>query len=166
MGLHTYRFHNTWQVDAAPCDVYEALRVVDDYPVWWPQVRCADWVDDATYDMVVRSLLPYDLSFRSTRSHEDPTARVLQAAVSGDLDGFCRWTATASDGGTLLMFEEEVVARKALLRRLAVVARPAFMANHAVMMRAGCKGLRAYLAFRRSGAVTRSSQSPAVSGVL
>jgi hypothetical protein len=154
--MHTYRFQSTWQVDAAPGDVYEALRVVDDYPAWWPQVCRADRVDDATYDIVVRSCLPYDLSFRSTRSREDPTARVLEAAMSGDLDGFSRWTATASNGGTFLVFEEEVVARKALLRRLAVVARPAFVANHEVMMRAGCRGLRAYLAGRRSGALLRS----------
>ena len=150
MDLNTYRFHSTWRIDAAPDDVHEALRVVDDYPAWWPQVCRADRVDDATYEMVVRSLLPYTLRFRSTRSREDPAGRVLEAAVSGDLDGLCRWTVTASDGGTLLVFEEEVVVRKVLLRRLAVVARPAFMANHAVMMHAGRRGLRAYLARRRS----------------
>ena len=150
MDLHTYRFHSTWQVDAAPGDVYEALRVVGDYPAWWPQVCRADWVGDGTYDLVVRSLLPYNLRFRSTRSREDPTGRVLEAALSGDLEGFSRWTVTASGGGTLLVFDEEVVARKALLRRLAVVARPAFIVNHAMMMRAGRRGLRAHLARPRS----------------
>ena len=155
MDLHTYRFHSTWQVDAAPGDVYEALRIVGDYPAWWPQVCRADWVGDGTYDLVVRSLLPYNLRFRSTRSREDPTGRVLEAALSGDLEGFSRWTVTASGGGTLLVFDEEVVARKALLRRLAVVARPALVANHAVMMRTGCRGLRAHLAGRRSGGFHR-----------
>jgi hypothetical protein len=156
MGLNTYRFHSTWQIDAAPDDVYQALRVVDDYPTWWPQVYRADKVEDGTYDIVVRSLLPYNLRFRSTRSREDPTARVLEAALTGDLDGRCQWTVTASDGGTLMMFEEEVVVRKVLMRRLAVVARPAFIVNHAMMMRAGRRGLRAHLARPRSRGGRRS----------
>lgn len=151
VDLHTYRFRSTWRLVAAPNDVYQALRDVDDYPEWWPQVHRADRVDDATYDMVVRSLLPYDLSFRSIRSREDPSARILEATMSGDLDGFTRWTVTMDDSGSRLVFEEEVVARNALLRRLAVVARPAFVANHAAMMRAGRRGLRAYLAGRRRG---------------
>ena len=39
-----------------------------------------------------------------------------------------------------------MVANKALLRRLAPIARPAFRANHALMMRHGERGLRTYLA--------------------
>lgn len=97
---------------------------------------------------MVRSALPYDLRFRSTRSREDPVAGVLEGAMTGDLDGFSRWTVTATAGGAEAVFEEEVVARKPLLRRLALVARPGFVANHAVMMRAGRLGLHVYLAAR------------------
>lgn len=156
VGLHDYRFRSTWLVPGGPEEVFRALRDVEDYPNWWPQVVRAERCDDDTtpgaaeaYDMVVRSLLPYDLAFRSATTRDDPAAGVLEARLTGDLDGFSRWTVRASGDEAVLVFEEEVHARKALLRRLALVARPAFVANHALMMRAGRRGLRAYLAGRR-----------------
>ena len=151
VDVHRYSFRSAWSVPAAPDAVYRALREVEDYPQWWPQVRDAVQVADGIFDLVVRSTLPYDLAFRSTRAREDPAHRVLEADMTGDLEGFSRWTVTASDGGASAVFEEEVVACKPLLRRLALVARPGFVANHAVMMRAGRLGLRAYVAGRRRG---------------
>jgi hypothetical protein len=146
VDLHRYRFRSIWPVDASADQAYRALREIDDYPAWWPEVRTATRVDEATYDLVCRSLLPYDLAFRTVRSREDPRARVLEARMTGDLEGFSRWTITAAGTGATLVFEEEVDARKALLRRLGAVARPAFVANHALMMRHGRAGLRTYLA--------------------
>jgi hypothetical protein len=158
MGRNDYSFRSLWQVDAKPDDVYQALREVDDYPEWWPEVRSVEPVDEATYDMVVRSLLPYDLVFRTFRSLEEPQSRMLEAQMTGDLAGFSRWTITPAIHGTTLVFEERVEARKPMLRRLGAVARPAFVANHALMMRHGRRGLRAYLAgLRRGQAVRRST---------
>ena len=152
MSRNAYRFRSVWHADATPGEAYRALRELDDYPAWWPEVRRADRVDDSTYDMVVRSLLPYDLAFRSTRSRDDPAARVLEAQMTGDLEGFSRWTVTPGLREVMLVFEEEVVACKPLLRRLGLVGRPAFVANHRLMMRHGQRGLRAYLAGLRRGA--------------
>ena len=147
MELHAYRFRSTWSLARPAGQVYAALRTVEDYPEWWPQVRTVSPTsDEDTYDMVVRSLLPYDLVFRSSRSVEDPDAGVLEARLEGDLVGFSRWSVRPAGAVTTAVFEEEVEARKPLLRRLAPVARPAFVANHALMMRAGRRGLRAYLA--------------------
>jgi hypothetical protein len=72
--------------------------------------------------------------------------------MRGDLEGFSRWTIEPERSGTLVTFEEEVIARKESLRRLAVVARPFFRWNHAVMMRHGRRGLGVYLAGYRAGA--------------
>ncbi len=144
-----------WPVAAPPEEAYRALREIEDYPAWWPEVRSVTRVDEATYDMVCRSTLPYDLAFRTVRSREDPKGRVLEAQMTGDLDGFSRWTVVDAPAGSSLVFEEQVEARKGLLRRLGPVARPAFVANHAVMMRHGRAGLRAYLAgLRRAGLST------------
>ncbi|MDQ1667569.1 MAG: hypothetical protein QOH75_3600 [Actinomycetota bacterium] len=151
MGRNTYSFRSIWHADARPDEVYRALREVDDYPAWWPEVSRVEPVDDATYDMVVRSLLPYDLVFRTVRSREDPDERVLEASMVGDLTGFSRWTIMASGHRTRMVFEEQVEAQKRLLRRLGIVARPAFAANHELMMRHGQRGLRAYLAGLRRG---------------
>ncbi len=61
------------------------------------------------------------------------------------------WTIEPEHAGTIATFEEEVIARKESLRRLAVVARPFFKWNHAVMMRHGRRGLGVYLAGYRVG---------------
>ena len=86
-----------------------------------------------------------------TDPDDDDAAGTLEAALSGDLEGMSRWTISRSGPATLAVFDEDVVARKALIRTLGPVARPAFRANHAVMMAAGKRGLVAYLAGMRLG---------------
>ena len=108
-------------------------------------------VDEDTFRIRVRSVLPYDLRITSSRVRADPDARVLEARLTGDLTGFSRWLISDAGNGSRLVFEEDVVANKALLRRLGVVARPAFRANQALMMRSGRRGLRAYVAGLRRG---------------
>ena len=95
-------------------------------------------------------MLPYDLDFAIHQSVNDRPAGILEATLTGDLEGFSRWTVSASSGGTLALFDEEVIARKRLLRWLALIARPAFTINHSLMMRHGRQGLSAYLAARSS----------------
>jgi uncharacterized protein YndB with AHSA1/START domain len=146
VDLNFYRFRTRWDVDAPPADIYAALEAIEQYPEWWPEVRAADRLGEARYRMRVRSLLPYDLNFVGTRSERDPRTGVLGMRMEGDLDGFSRWTITPLGGGATVTFNEEVVANKALLRRLAVLGRPAFQANHALMMRHCRSGLRDCLA--------------------
>ncbi len=140
-----------WDLQAEPDEVYAALAEIGDYPWWWPEVRTVTKIDDVSCEVRCRSLLPYDLVFMSLQSRKDPEARVLEAVLRGDLDGFSRWTIDSAHSGSRLIFDEEVVVTKPLLRRLALLARPAFKANHAVMMRHGRKGLRAYLAGYKLG---------------
>lgn len=147
MDRHFYRFRSVWHLDATPADVYGALERLPDYPSWWREVRAAERLSEHTYRVTCRATLPYDLVFTSTQERRDPVARVLQARLVGDLDGFSRWTiADSPGGGTDAVFDEEVVATKSLLRRLAPVARPVFRANHELMMRHGRAGLQTYLA--------------------
>ncbi len=142
-----YRFRSVWALDAPSELVFTALRELAEYPRWWPQVRSVRRVGADTAEIRCRATLPYELVFTTHRSREDESAGVLEAAMEGDLGGFSRWTITeASCGATQAVFEEEVSAHKPLLRRTAVVARPAFLANHAWMMRCGERGLRTYLA--------------------
>ena len=55
--------------------------------------------------------------------------------------------------GTRLLFEQDVVVRKPLMRLLALPGRPFFTANHALMMRSGRTGLLARLAAAGRGDV-------------
>lgn len=143
-----YRFHSRWDLDAPPAAVFAALADGDGYPRWWPQVREVRRIDDRTGTARFRSLVPYDLHLTVTEAHRDPARGTLRITFSGDLEGWARWTVRARGTGTRALFEQDVVARKPLLRRFAVVGRPLFRANHALMMRAGCRGLRAWLAGR------------------
>ncbi len=155
MDRNFYRFRSVWHLDAPPKDVYDALERLPDYPMWWREVKATDRLSEDSFRVRCQATLPYDLVFVSTQERRDPVERVLQARLQGDLDGFSRWNIGPSPtGGTAAVFEEEVVATKALLRRLAPVARPAFQANHYLMMRHGQAGLRTYLAGWKAGRET------------
>ncbi|MFF4212983.1 SRPBCC family protein [Streptomyces sp. NPDC001796] len=140
-----YRFHSRWALSAPPAAVYAALERPEEYPRWWRHVREVTRLDDTTGVVRVRSLLPYDLTFTVREVRRDPAAGILEVALSGDVDGWARWTVTAAGPGSLARYDQAVDVHKPLLRRLAVPARPAFRANHRLMMRAGRRGLRAYL---------------------
>ena len=146
MDPNFYRFRSTWRLAAEPSAVYRALESVDHYPRWWPEVRTIRQIDDITGEIVCRALLPYELRFTVRQVRRDPEDGVLEASMVGDLEGRSAWTVTGDGRSTVAVFEQEVVANKSLLRRLALVGRPVFKLNHALMMRHGHRGLAAYLA--------------------
>jgi uncharacterized protein YndB with AHSA1/START domain len=141
-----YRFRSLWALPAPVPVVYRALERVEDYPRWWPQVREVTRLDDTTGTLRIRALLPYDLTQTVREERRDPAAGVLQAALTGDIEGWARWTLTPRGTGTLVRYDQEVDVRKPLLRRFAVPGRVFFRANHTLMMRAGRRGLAAHLA--------------------
>ncbi|WP_250289174.1 SRPBCC family protein [Streptomyces atroolivaceus] len=145
MDWNYYRFTSVWELPAPPDAVYAALQRAEDYPRWWPQVREVSRVDDVTATARFRSFLPYDLVLTLRQRRGDSVPRTLEAEMSGDLDGWARWTVVPHEGGSRIVYEQEAEVRKALLRRLAVPGRLVFRANHTLMMRAGRRGLRAWL---------------------
>ncbi|MFE0454530.1 SRPBCC family protein [Streptomyces sp. NPDC058914] len=140
-----YRFRSLWPLPAPPAAVYEVLERPEDYPRWWPQVRAVTRLDGATGVLTIRSLLPYAMTFTAREVRRDPAAGVLEVALSGDIEGWARWTVTAAGSGSLARYDQVVDVNKPLLRRFAVPGRPVFRANHRLMMRAGRRGLTAYL---------------------
>ncbi|MFC8197043.1 SRPBCC family protein [Streptomyces sp. NPDC060006] len=140
-----YRFRSLWNLAAPLTDVYDALADAERYPRWWPQVREVTPVDDLSGVVRIRSVLPYDLVFTARETRRDRAAGVLEITMTGDVDGWARWTLATDGPGTRARYDQEVRVTKPLLRRLAVPGRPAFRANHALMMRAGRRGLAAHL---------------------
>ncbi|MDX3381657.1 SRPBCC family protein [Streptomyces niveiscabiei] len=136
-----YRFHSLWHLPAPVAAVYAALERAEEYPRWWPQVRSVTRIDDTSGLVRIRATLPYTLTFTAREVRRDPLAGVLEISMTGDLEGWARWTLTARGDGTLAAYEQVVVVRKALLRALAVPGRPVFRLNHRLMMRAGQRGL-------------------------
>ncbi|GHJ38849.1 SRPBCC family protein [Streptomyces sp. TS71-3] len=138
-----YRFRSLWRLPAKPAEVYQVLERAHEYPAWWPQVREVTRLDERTGTVRFRSLLPYDLVVTARESKRDPVAGLLEIAMTGDLDGWARWTLVAAPDatGTHALYEQEVEVCKPLMRRFAVPCRPAFRFNHALMMRGGRLGL-------------------------
>ncbi|MGW2034436.1 SRPBCC family protein [Streptomyces spinosus] len=145
MEWNHYRFLSVWPLPAPPATVYAALERAEDYPRWWPQVRAVTRLDDGTGVITIRSALPYALTSTVRETRRDPAAGVLEVTLSGDIDGWARWTVTPGGPGALARYDQEVRVRKPLLRRLAVPGRPLFRLNHRLMMRAGRRGLLRHL---------------------
>jgi hypothetical protein len=152
MSADQFRFRSVWRIDAEPDQVYAWLADVAGYPSWWPQVHAARQLDDGSGEVRCRSLLPYDLVFVIHREIEDPEARILRASLDGDLAGWSQWHIVSDGTGSVAVFDEDVVVRKALIRLAAPMARPALRFNHDRMMRAGERGLREHLSRRERGA--------------
>lgn len=137
MDWNRYTFEHRWWLPARPAEVYAVLERIQDYPLWWPEVRSVRRIDADvdTAEIVIRSVLPYDLALVARHSRRDPDAGVLEAELSGDMAGYARWRLAAENGGSDVAYEQQVEVSKPLLRRLRYVARPAFRANHWLMMR-------------------------------
>lgn len=146
--MNRYTFRRFWRMPAPPDEVFEVLHDLDAWTDWWPEVRASRRRGDDAAEVTIRSFLPYDLHMTLTRRVDDPRRRLLEASITGDLEGFARFELRAAPYGTLMRYDQEVEVRKPLMRRLAVLARPLFIANHAAMMRSGERGLRAYVSRR------------------
>ncbi|GLF96350.1 SRPBCC family protein [Streptomyces yaizuensis] len=148
MDRDHYRFHSVWELPADPAAVFAVLERAADYPRWWPQVRAVRPLAGDAAAARIRSVLPYEIRVTARARRRDPAAGVLELGMTGDLAGWARWTVLAHGAGTRVLFDQEVEVRRPLLRRLAPLCRPALRANHALMMRAGRRGLTELL---RSG---------------
>jgi hypothetical protein len=144
--LNDYRFRNLWSVRATTARVFDALVDLASYPAWWPDIRSVDRLDDDTAEVTCRSVLPYVLTFRLRRAEQDEDAGRMRVDMTGDLEGYVAGVvAEHRTAGAVLAITQRVVVTKPLLRALSPVAHPLFRANHALMMRRGQRGLRAYL---------------------
>lgn len=146
MPLNDYRFRSLWSVRATTARVFDALVDLTSYPAWWPDIRSVTQVDDDTAEVICRSTLPYVLTFRLHRAEEDSTQGLMRVDMTGDLEGYVQGVvAEHRTAGALLAISQRVIVTRPLLRTFAPVARPLFRANHALMMRRGQRGFRAYL---------------------
>lgn len=145
MAQSRFVFRSEWRLPAAPARVYDVLAEVESYPRWWPQVRRAHRIDATSGELTCRSLLPYDLVFVMQQEVQDPRDLILRATMTGDLSGTSQWTVTADGDGARAVFDEDVAVGSGLLAAAGRLFRPALKFNHDLMMRAGERGLRAYL---------------------
>lgn len=140
-----YTFDETWRMRAAADDVFEALKDLGGYLLWWPQVRRIQRLDGAAAVVTIRSLLPVSLRIVTRQRIVDRRGLVLEATLSDELEGWSRWTLSPVRNGTVARFTEVATLRKPIPDSVQGIARPVFRMNHSAMMRSGERGLRTYL---------------------
>jgi hypothetical protein len=151
-SLTHYVFRSVWHVQAPSADVTAVLNDLESYPAWWPEIRDVRPLGGSRFEVVARSLLPYELRFVSVAAPGEPRPGIIDARLSGDLDGTVRWTVEEVDDGCRLVYDQEVTTHKRLLNVMAPIARPGFKVNHTLMMRHGEAGLRTFMAGYSRGA--------------
>ena len=145
MPSRPYRFDNVWSIRAPSSDVFKALVQVDDYPLWWRDIRWVHRIDEDSGLARCRSVLPFGLTLQLRRAVEDPEIGRLRVDITGDLEGFCAAHVDDLGGRTVVRIAQQVVLHKRMLQPVEPLIRPVLRGNHHAMMWRGQRGLRAHL---------------------
>jgi hypothetical protein len=147
-----FAFHTVWRVDAPPEECWRAIErmLVPGARSWWRALRVVSapggLAAGADVDVVVTAPFGYRLRVRFALERVRP-ARQVVAAGSGDLTGRGILTlASAGQSGCRLDVDWRVVVERPWMRRTSWMLRPVFALAHALVMRAGERGLRRALA--------------------
>lgn len=144
-----YAFRTTWRVDAPPDRVWAAVEdAAAGRSRWWQAFRIEDPAaleSGARIEAVVRAPVGYRLRIGLTIADVVP-GRLITARSSGDLLGDGRLEIAPRGSGSVLRFHWDVAIRKPWMRAASPILRPVFRAAHALVMRAGERGLRRALA--------------------
>ena len=165
VGSNDYHFITTWHIAASPEEITEVLGDAPDLARWWPsvylRVRELQPGDDRGIGKVVslwtKGWLPYTLRWNFTVTESDPP-RGFRLEAEGDFVGVGIWTlvperAADDPAGplTAVTYDWTVIAEKGVLKRMSVVMKPIFSANHHWAMARGEESLRLELARRHAG---------------
>jgi hypothetical protein len=134
--------------------VWDAIYDAERWPEWWPGVVYASKIKDGDENDIGciwrlgwRARLPYTLEFESeTTRVERP--RLMEGVTRSELNGVGIWRFSEGDAGTAAVYEWNVRTTKLWMNALARLARPVFVRNHDVNMRAGADGLARLLGVR------------------
>lgn len=149
-----YRFVTYWHLEAPLREIYDAIVESLHWPAWWEGAeRVEDRVPgDADGIGSVRrytwkSRHGYRLTFDARTIRIEPCA-LLEAVVSGDLEGRGTWRLWHAEGVTTVRYEWHVHTGRPWMTLLAPLARRVFEANHHALMQNGAEGLARLLNVR------------------
>jgi len=164
VASNDYHFVTTWRVAATPEEITEVLGDAPGLARWWPSVyldvRQVAPGDERgigkVVDLWTKGFLPYTLRWRFIVSESDPP-RGFRIEATGDFVGRGIWTLRPEAPSdrvptprTLVTYDWLIVAEKGILRRLSLVMKPIFSANHHWAMRNGERSLALELARRHA----------------
>lgn len=156
MPANEYVFRTEWRVPAAIQEVSDILEDVEALARWWPsvylEVKTLDQGGEKgigkKIDLFTKGWLPYTLRWQFVVT-ESRAPHGFSLDASGDFVGSGVWTLTQDGQSAIVVFDWRIIADKPLLRRLSVVLKPLFRANHEWAMRMGEESLRLELRRRR-----------------
>jgi uncharacterized protein YndB with AHSA1/START domain len=142
-----YRLISTWRLDAPLQRVFDAITDSLQWPQWWPGADGVEQMANGDSDgigcqrhYVWKGRLPYRLGFVACVTRVEPL-RLLEATVSGDLEGIGRWTFSEERGVTIVRHEWYVRTTRSWMNAVAPFTRTLFENNHHALMREGAHGL-------------------------
>ncbi len=149
-----YRFVTFWHIEAPLQRVFDAISDSFRWPDWWHGALAVEERDAGAADGVGavrryhwKSWLPYHLSFEARTTRIEPPM-MLEAVVSGDLEGCGRWSFSHENGVTSIRYDWHVHTTRPWMNLFAPIARRLFSENHHALMRQGAEGLAHLLGAR------------------
>lgn len=156
MAANDYHFVSHWRVEGAIEEVFQILIDARGRVRWWSDVfldvQLVERGDEHGVGQVVRLLtkgcLPYTLRWQyRVAESRSPHGFTIQA--QGDFVGRGVWSLEQDGRYVNITYDWEIRADKPLIRRLSLLFKPLFAANHRWAMKKGEEGLRLELAQRR-----------------
>jgi hypothetical protein len=146
-----YTFRTAFVLAADPAAVTAAVLVPEPWLTGLGHVRELDRLADGhgergpRYRVTVAAALPpYRLRWELEAVRVVP-GRTLDWCAAGDLAGDGTWQLTATDAGTEVVSTARLHTTRRWMNLLAPVARPLFVRNHDLVMRAGVDALARHL---------------------
>ena len=139
-----FRFDRTWEFPVPPDGLWAVLRRTDRYPEWWSWLRELDadgFETGATARCVIQSPLPYALRC-AIHVDEMRAPATIVTTVTGDLQGPARLELRAAPDGCTARLVWALTPGSLMLRRLALVARPAMLWAHDRVVAVGVEQFR------------------------
>lgn len=130
-------------------EVSEVLSDPLEFPRWWPSVYSSVKPVEAggangvgrVYELHTKGWLPYTLRWRFTITDSN-RPHGLALAASGDFVGRGVWSFVQDGPCVRITYDWRITAEKPLLRRLSLLLKPLFAANHRWAMRMGERSLQ------------------------
>lgn len=143
-----YFFTTVWKVNAPKEAVWEIIKNVSDWPMWWHGVVEVQKIKEgdtdglnAIYKQTWKSRLPYKLIFITEATWIEPF-NAMEGKASGDLDGTGRWEFyDDGNGWTTVTYFWNVKTNVTWMNALAPVLNIVFKWNHDAVMNWGGMGI-------------------------
>ena len=142
-----YSFSTKWKTTANIQNVWDAIRLSLEWPVWWKSFNSVIEItpgDEMGIGSIrrytLRSPAHYKLTFDFLLT-DRIEHKLLSGKASGELEGSGFWHFNVNDGITYIECQWNVKTTRAWMNTFAFLLKPAFKYNHRLVMKKGAQYL-------------------------